>query len=67
MPKGKPIGSVLHYELLLIFERFKGFSVKDVSEKLKGNGFEVSLSTIYNWHRRYNHADRKAKELTKNW
>jgi hypothetical protein len=60
-------GTQLHYELFLIFERFKGFSVKDIIEKLNRDEQQFSRSTLYNWHRRYNRADRKARELTKNW
>jgi hypothetical protein len=59
------LGKSLKYELFLLFERFKGFTVKTIFSKLPA-GY-CSKSTVYNYHTRYQRADRKAKELSKDW
>jgi hypothetical protein len=63
--KSIKIAKQLHYELLLIFEWFKGITVKQIYMKLPKN--YASLKTVYNYHARYNRAVRKARELTKGW
>lgn len=57
----------LKYELFLIFERFRGFSVKEIMDKLNKDSVVAPRTTIYHWHQRYVRADRKARELTKGW
>ena len=55
----------LKYELLLVFDRFKGFSVREIGKKLpKGYCTE---KTLYNYHRRYEISNKKAQQLTKDW
>jgi hypothetical protein len=63
--KSIKLGKSLHYELLLIFEWFKGKSVKDIHSKLP-KGY-AGLKTVYRYHQRYERAIRKARELTKGW
>lgn len=62
------IGRENKYELFLLFERFKGFKVTEVFKKIqeKRPGY-VSLATLYNYHSRYQRAERKLRELTKGW
>lgn len=55
----------LHYELLLIFEWFKGKKVKDIHSQLP-KGY-ASLKTVYRYNERYQRAVRRARELTKGW
>lgn len=53
------------YELVLVFDRFKGFTVPEIFRKLPEG--VCSIKTLYNYHNRYSKADRKAREITKNW
>lgn len=56
------------YELLLLFDRFRGFKVKVIFDKLNERrpGY-VTLKTLYNYHHRYKRAERRLGELTKGW
>jgi len=55
----------LKYELLLIFDRFRGFKIIEIFKKLP-KGY-CTKKTLYNYHQRYNQAIKKMQELTKNW
>jgi len=47
------------YELLILFDRFKGFSIPELHEKLP----HYSERTLYRYHDIYSKAVRKANEL----
>jgi hypothetical protein len=59
------LGKQLKYELLLVFEKFQGMKVKEIFEKLP-KGY-CSLATLYNYHKRWKYAERKYRELIKNF
>lgn len=59
------IGKENKYELFLVFERFQGFTVKKIYEKLPP-GY-CSLKTLYNYHARYKRAEKKLREATRGW
>ena len=50
----------IKYELILIFDRFKGYTVKQIYDKLK---VKIPLKTLYNYKTRYKKADRIARSL----
>jgi hypothetical protein len=53
----------IFYELILIFDRFKGYTVKDIFRRLPKD--YCSIQTLYNYHIKYKKADKKARELIK--
>jgi len=52
----------IHYELILLFERFK-FKPADVFKKLQKDGYD--RSTIYRYYHRWIDGDLKLKTLMK--
>ena len=55
MPRKTP-----RWELILIFDRFKGYTVLELNDKLK---VKVPISTLYKYHNRYVKADRVARSM----
>lgn len=66
--KSIKLGTSIRYELLLIFERFRGFRIKEIIDKLnKAVPGKYAAATVYRYHARYARADRKVRELTRGW
>jgi hypothetical protein len=55
----------LKYELILIFEHFKGFKPKQIFDMLPPN--YVSKMTLYNYHARYKDASKKLDKIISDW
>jgi hypothetical protein len=55
----------LKYELILIFEHFKGFKPKQIFAMLP-QGY-VSRMTLYNYHARYKDASQKLDKIISDW
>lgn len=55
----------LKYELILIFEHFKGFAPRQIFNMLPP-GY-VSRMTLYNYHARYKDASAKLDKIISDW
>lgn len=59
------LGKSLKYELFLVVLNFRGLKTSQILEKLP-KGY-ASYKTIYNYRQRLERAEKKYKELTREW